>query len=191
MPLHPYARRLGNLVMEKWKMIVALIVPFGILLVLIMPWWWNRFAFIFQMHIIHRALWVLPDKYSGIVLWYNKSGGVAYKEELLDGMRNGLQISYDDFGNETHREEYKNDLAWNGFCHYWRDKAWIAEFRDGKLYNGECFGKYAVNGVEFDADEYKSIMKIPAKAHCVGLHYYLDDQIPSNSSPLQIKPAMP
>jgi hypothetical protein len=113
------------------------------------------------------------DQYTGLVRIWDEWGTLRYERPYKDGGRHGLWKEYYEDGTLKSVCEYKNGLPWNGVCHLYEWKAWWAEYRDGKPYNGCMWENDAnnvsidhcyINGAEVSVNEFMAVHKIEEQA---------------------------
>ena len=172
---------LGFMTIRKVAICVLISPLLALIVLFALPWWNNKYSFVAQAEYAHWSFWNYPQNYTGKLLYYRKDFTVRAEENLVDGKEDGFQIVYDNCGNIKSREEFKNGLPWNGICHFWKDKNWVAEYKDGKVYNGAMNDYnasnggqvmvYYLNGKIVDKDEYCDSHKVPRSTNCFGLSF--------------------
>ena len=163
-----------------------LLLPIVILVVVfLLPWYTNRYSFWLQVYLCGIYPGDMPgsnlsEHYTGKVEYWNSRLQLRYSKELVNGLQEGFTDSYDDQGRRIYHEEWKKGRPWNGFCHFWEDKAWLLEFRNGKIWNGadpchDLNGNsmlvYYWNGVVVGKEDYCMKNHIPTDSCCFGLDY--------------------
>jgi len=89
------------------------------------------------------------EQYTGVVPIWDKWGNLRSESTYLSGARHGFWKEYHEDGTLKSVCEYKNGRPWNGVCQLFETKAWRAEFREGKPYNG-CVWENDANGISTD-----------------------------------------
>ncbi len=148
-----------------------------ILTVLFLPWWTNRFSYVIQNYLIWYP-WDLPRHYTGVIRHYNTNFTLSLEKSLVNGERDGMELDFDDHGKVINSGEFRQGKPWNGFCHFREGKAWIAEYKDGRIYNGAMtddsrVSHYYVDGADVDKATYCKHYGMPETANCAwGLGFW-------------------
>jgi hypothetical protein len=161
--------------------IISAVVFILVILLGFAPWYSNRFSYWVQKSIIGWSPWPYPENYTGTIRYYDKYMRMVYSEDLVKGKKQGHLITYKEDGVVQLDEEWKDGHPWNGLCHFWEDKAWVARYKNGKIWDGcmrthrnaENTCEYFVNGESVSEEIYRSHFSIPPNANlCLGLGYF-------------------
>jgi hypothetical protein len=167
--------------MRKILTIVLLIIFTFSICIAILPWWSNKYSCILQDY-IGWSPWYLPNKYTGVVKRYYHNFTLQSEVSMKDGKYHGYWREFSNDGKLKIEGEWKNGLPWNGLCHFWPEKIWLAEYKNGAIYNGAMIDDekskdgqviiYYLNGKIVNKDEYCDANNIPRTSDCFGIFRY-------------------
>jgi hypothetical protein len=131
-----------------------------------------RLACQFQMALggpLHNWPSEVDEQYTGVVRIWDKWGTVREECSYRGGARHGIWKEYAEDGTLKWQCEYKDGEPWNGVCRIREWKAFMAEFRCGKPYNGCLWERDAndssadvcfIDGRQVPVDEFMAHHKI-------------------------------
>jgi hypothetical protein len=124
------------------------------------------------MRWIHKWPTYADEHYTGVVRLWDENGRLTLEQTYFDGARHGTWKEFDEVGKLKSACEYKNGAPWNGVCQIVDEKAWRAEYRNGKLFNGcnwdrDATGNSvdvcAIDGTRVSVDQFMAHHNIPAE----------------------------